>query len=427
MAEKLLVNELVEMFDGTVVRTEAEAPPPAAPTSIADIVRRAPRTCLPCLNAHCLLWSGPPGQAVPSTAHPPRWGRCVAVLLQIVEPYRGQGPFAGQGLCTGVQPGEPGAETWPVVVAHPAAPTSPASSPSADGTTTGRPGSARAAAAPGHGRSRRSPGAGPGRHRSPPRWARRTSPGWPRRRRTPSMAPSQSRPPCPARPPRPFHPAGVELAQPGPAATSGNPLPEPSSSSVEVSPRCQACQSMTVWPTSASEYRPRTSRPPCTTPAPMPVEMVRYATSVWAPPAPSSASPTAARSASLATWTGTPRSALTPLGREQLRPALGQVRRPQEAAGGVVDHAGQPDHRVEGRAFRRPRDGGGQQVDQRRGHVGMTWCGCGLPFEDLPVGAHERTHLRATDVCGQDGVRRDPGGSPVSSPTVASRGTFTTS
>ena len=42
MAVKLLVNEVVEMLDGTLTRTEAEASPHTAPTSIADNARESP-------------------------------------------------------------------------------------------------------------------------------------------------------------------------------------------------------------------------------------------------------------------------------------------------------------------------------------------------------------------------------------------------
>ena len=42
MTVKLLVNEVVEMLDGPLARTEAEAPPPTAPTSIDDTARESP-------------------------------------------------------------------------------------------------------------------------------------------------------------------------------------------------------------------------------------------------------------------------------------------------------------------------------------------------------------------------------------------------
>jgi hypothetical protein len=42
MMEKLLLNELVDRFDGTLVRTAAEASPIDAPTKPADKLRESP-------------------------------------------------------------------------------------------------------------------------------------------------------------------------------------------------------------------------------------------------------------------------------------------------------------------------------------------------------------------------------------------------
>jgi hypothetical protein len=42
MKVKLLLNELVEMLDGPLARSEAEAAPPTVPTSIDDTARESP-------------------------------------------------------------------------------------------------------------------------------------------------------------------------------------------------------------------------------------------------------------------------------------------------------------------------------------------------------------------------------------------------
>jgi hypothetical protein len=42
MTLKLLVNELTVMLDGPLARTEAEAPPPPTPISVADNARESP-------------------------------------------------------------------------------------------------------------------------------------------------------------------------------------------------------------------------------------------------------------------------------------------------------------------------------------------------------------------------------------------------
>ena len=74
-------------------------------------------------------------------------------------------------------------------------------------------------------------------------------------------------------------PAASSSPRPASRARRAMPLPEPNSSSVRGLPSRHARQSMMVWPTSARELVPCTSSPPRTTPAPIPVEIVRYARS----------------------------------------------------------------------------------------------------------------------------------------------------
>ena len=79
MAVKLLVNELVEMLDGPLTRTEAEAPPYTAPTSIDDTARVSPPS-MPALRNRTLsplVWAPPVKRAPVSAATPQRgWLYC---------------------------------------------------------------------------------------------------------------------------------------------------------------------------------------------------------------------------------------------------------------------------------------------------------------------------------------------------------------
>jgi len=137
MTLKLLVNELVEIPEGPLTRTEAEAPPPPTLTSVADNTRESPprmpgllkRTLSP------LVLDRPFERAPLLPAFYPCMTGCIAVLFQVEDTIprsRGRcwaiavngrsGSASGQGQGEEVAP------------AQAAAPDNPASSPSVERT-----------------------------------------------------------------------------------------------------------------------------------------------------------------------------------------------------------------------------------------------------------------------------------------------------
>src|ERR1700722_14471003 len=98
MKLKLLVNELVETLEGPLARTEAEAPHPPTLTSVADNTRNSPPSMPALLLKRTLSPYGPgsPFWASPLlTAVYPCVTGCIAVLLQVQEPYRCLSGHAG--------------------------------------------------------------------------------------------------------------------------------------------------------------------------------------------------------------------------------------------------------------------------------------------------------------------------------------------
>src|SRR5271156_2812209 len=88
IALKLLLNELVEMLDGPLVRTEACAPPAIEPTSVADKRRESPPSMPALLKRTFSPFVRPTRWAsfCPCLLHPvfyPRVTGSVSILLQI--------------------------------------------------------------------------------------------------------------------------------------------------------------------------------------------------------------------------------------------------------------------------------------------------------------------------------------------------------
>ena len=88
---------------------------------------------------------------------------------------------------------------------------------------------------------------------------------------------------------------------------------------------------------------------------------------------------------------------------QELGPALGQVRRPQQPPELVVDGPGEADDGVRHWTVRILRAHGAQQVDQHAGDFGVVGSRRQPALEDPASTVHQSgAHHRAPDVCGQD-------------------------
>ena len=213
---------------------------------------------------------------------------------------------------------------------------------------------------------------------------------------------------------------GLELAarraRRGPAsrARRATPLPEPNSSSVDGAPSCQARQSMTAWPTSASERG-----------------------AAQDPPAVDDAGADAGRNGQIGDGSAPPTGAeqglsdggqvrvvgdvhLQPelggqsLAREEFGPPLGEVGGPEQPPRFVVDAAGESHHGVRCLPVAPLGGDGSDQVGQRRRHVGLARRGDGSPQQHLTALVHQGSaHLGPTDVGGQDRWRHLTGLRPT--------------
>ena len=105
----------------------------------------------------------------------------------------------------------------------------------------------------------------------------------------------------------------------------------------------------------------------------------------------------------MATKTGRSKGDSQHVGRKEVGPPGRQVGCPQEAAGVVIDRAGQTHDGVGGcRPWALAKDDS-HEVDESLGHVGVAGRGRGTALEDVAVRVHQRrAHLGAADVGCQD-------------------------